>query len=116
MALDCCDRGCLATVGQPRDLRAADSYELMRRAVAARFGTGCPPVPVQWLSDTERMYTALDTVIHAERLHLVPITTPARSPQTNGMSEAGNSTSPATAYILVVDPNGGSAPVIPRRS
>ena len=34
------------------------------------------------------MYTALETVIQAERLNLVPVTTPARSPQSNGMSEA----------------------------
>jgi putative transposase len=57
--------------------------------VAARFGTGNrPDSPVQWLSDNGSIYTALDTVITAERLHLVPITTPAASPESNGMSEA----------------------------
>ena len=34
------------------------------------------------------IYTALETQIHAERLGLMPVTTPARSPQSNGMSEA----------------------------
>lgn len=34
------------------------------------------------------MYAARDTVIAAERLNLAPITTPARSPQSNGRSEA----------------------------
>lgn len=34
------------------------------------------------------MYTALETVICAERLGLVPITTPAYSPESNGMAEA----------------------------
>ena len=34
------------------------------------------------------MYTALETVICAERLNLAPVTTPARSPASNGMSEA----------------------------
>jgi putative transposase len=33
-------------------------------------------------------YTALETVIAAERLNLAPITTRARSPESNGMSEA----------------------------
>ncbi len=87
-ALDCCDRECLAALGQPHDLCGADIRELMRRAVAARFGPARPPAPVQWLSDNESMYTALETVIAAERLNLAPITTPARSPQSNGMSEA----------------------------
>src|SRR5450759_3022834 len=43
---------------------------------------------MQWLSDNGSIYTVLDTLITAERLHLVPITTPAASPQSNGMSEA----------------------------
>lgn len=42
--------------------------------------------PIQWLSDNGSIYTALDTQL-TERLHLVPITTPAASPQSNGMSE-----------------------------
>jgi transposase InsO family protein len=61
----------------------------MQRAVASRFGVGeRPDAPLQWLSDNGSIYTALDTLITAERLHLVPITTPAASPQSNGMSEA----------------------------
>ena len=61
----------------------------MRRAVAARFGAGeRPDAPIQWLSDNGSIYTALETVITAERLHLAPITTPAASPESNGMSEA----------------------------
>jgi hypothetical protein len=39
-------------------------------------------------SDNGSIYTALDTLCTAERLHLVPITTPASSPQSNSMSEA----------------------------
>jgi transposase InsO family protein len=61
----------------------------MHRAVASRFGAGArPDAPIQWLSDNGSIYTALDTVCTAERLHLVPITTPAASPESNGMSEA----------------------------
>jgi putative transposase len=88
-ALDCHDREALAYVAVPRDFCASDIQELMQRSVASRFGTGQrPDAPIQWLSDNGGIYTALDTVITAERLHLEPITTPARSPESNGMSEA----------------------------
>ena len=40
------------------------------------------------MSDNGSIDTALDTVIEAGRLNLVPITTPPSSPQSNGMSEA----------------------------
>ncbi|MDH5196844.1 MAG: IS3 family transposase, partial [Gemmatimonadota bacterium] len=89
VALDCHDREALATVAAARDLLGSDIQQLMRQAVAARFGEGeRPDAPLQWLSDNGGIYTALDTLITAERLHLVPITTPAASPQSNGMSEA----------------------------
>ena len=88
-ALDCHDREALAYVAVPRDLRATDIQELMREAVTSRCGVGArPAAPIQWLSDNGSIYTALDTLCTAERLGLVPITTPAASPQSNGMSEA----------------------------
>jgi putative transposase len=87
--LDCHDRECLATVTAARDLTARDIQRLMQHAVAARFGGGRrPDAPIQWLSDNGSIYTALDTICMAERLHLAPITTPAASPESNGMSEA----------------------------
>lgn len=86
--LDCCDRECIAALGRPRDLCGADIRDLTRRAVAARFDAGRAEPPVQWLSDDEGMYTALETVIAAERLGLTPVTTPAYSPESNGMAEA----------------------------
>lgn len=88
-ALDCHDHEALAHVDAPRDRTGRDIQELMRRAVASRFGPGArPEAPIQWLSDNDSIYTALDTLTTAERWHLVPITTPASSPQSNGMSEA----------------------------
>jgi putative transposase len=60
----------------------------MQRAIAARFGEARPPAPIQWLSENGGIYTALDTICTAERLGLAPITTPAYSPQSNGMAEA----------------------------
>lgn len=87
--LDCCDREAIAFVAAPRDLCGIDIQNLMAQAVAKRFGEGNrADRPIQWLSDNGSIYTALDTVITAERLNLAPITTPAMSPQSNGMSEA----------------------------
>jgi putative transposase len=87
-ALDCCDREALAFVAEPRDLCAVDIRRLMSRAVESRFEAANTPATVQWLSDNGSIYIALETVVHAERLGLEVITTPVRSPESNGMSEA----------------------------
>jgi putative transposase len=87
--LDCHDRECLAWITAPRDLAARDIQQLMLGAVTTRFGGGQrPDAPIQFLSDNGSIYTALDTICTAERLHLEPITTPKASPESNGMSEA----------------------------
>ena len=86
--LDCHDREAIAHVAVPRKYRAADVQQLLMQAVHARFGAVRPSAPVQFLSDKGSIYTAIDTVITAERLGLAPVTTPAYSPQSNGMAEA----------------------------
>jgi transposase InsO family protein len=78
----------LAWVAAPRDLTGEDIRLLMSRSMEQRFVERTTEKPIQWLSDNGGIYTALETRIHAERLGLVPVTTPARSPQSNGMSEA----------------------------
>ena len=87
-ALDCCDREALAHIAAPRHLKGPDIQELLQRAVDRRFEGTRAPQPIQWLSDNDGIFTALDTLCTAERLHLIPITTPAYSPQSNGMAEA----------------------------
>ena len=87
-AEDCHDREAIAVIAEARPIAGADIRRLMRRAVFARFGAQGPEELVQWLSDNEGIYTSLETVIEAERLGLVPITTPVASPESNGMSEA----------------------------
>ena len=67
--------------------------QLVQQAVAARFGAGhresrSSGSVAQWLSDNGSIYTALDTLCTAEWLNLAPITTTARSAQSNGMSKA----------------------------
>jgi putative transposase len=86
--LDCADRECLATVAVVGALTGADIRRLLSAACQPRLQGQRPTGPLELLSDNERMYTALETVIRAEHLGLTPITTPAYRPQSNGMSEA----------------------------
>ena len=87
-ALHCCDREALAHVAAPRHLKSQDIQELLQRAVNRRFGGHRSSQPIQWLSDNDGIFTALATLDRAQQLNLVSITTPAYSPQSNGMAEA----------------------------
>jgi putative transposase len=89
-AIDCHDREVPAWIASPRPLSGAAIRTLMDRMLWARFGEVTPTAPhaIQWLSDNGPQYTATATVCYAHELGLVPITTPAYSPQSNGMAEA----------------------------
>ncbi len=89
-AIDCHDREAVAWTASPRSLTGADIRTLMDRTLWARSGeaTLTAPHAIQWLSDNGPQYTATATVLYAHELGLVPITTPAYSPQSNGMAEA----------------------------
>lgn len=88
--IDCHDREVLAHVAAPRSLTGADIRTLMERSLWKRFGEAAlkTPHPVQWLSDNGPQYTSTASVFYAHELGFVPITTPAYSPQSNGMAEA----------------------------
>src|SRR5690348_2718613 len=89
-AIDGHDREVPAYVASPRPLTGADIRTLMDRTLWARFGEATLKAPhaVQWLSDNGPQYTATATVLYAHELGLVPITTPAYSPESNGLAEA----------------------------
>ena len=87
-AVDCHDREVIAVVAEACAVTGAEVRRLMRKAVFARYANERPAEPIQWLLDNEGIYTALETVIAAERLGLTPITTPVASPESNGMAEA----------------------------
>ena len=89
-AIDCHDREVPAFVASPRPLTGADIRTLMDRTLWARFGEATLKAPhaIQWLSDNGPQYTATATVLYAHELGLVPITTPAYSPESNGLAEA----------------------------
>src|ERR687892_272967 len=79
-----------AFVASPRPLTGADIRTLMDRTLWTRFGEATLNAPhaIQWLSDNGPQYTATATVLYAHELGLVPITTPAYSPESNGLAEA----------------------------
>ena len=89
-AIGCHDREILAWTASPRPLTGADIRTLMDKALWARFGDAALAAPhaIQRLSDNGPQYTATASVLDAHALGLVPITTPADSPESHGLAEA----------------------------
>ena len=87
-AIDTCDREVIAWEAATTGITGEMVRNLMLACVEARFGAPRAPHPVQWLADNGSAYTARDTLDFAAALSLVPCFTPAKSPQSNGISEA----------------------------
>ena len=87
-AMDCCDREVLSWVAKPHHLDGADVCDLMALAVEKRFSDVKTPHPVEWLSDNGPPYTANATRRFGRESGLLVRTTPAYSPESNGMAEA----------------------------
>ncbi|WP_373460053.1 IS3 family transposase [Pseudomonas lini] len=87
-ALDCCDREAIGWVASPTGYCGDDIRDLMLESVEKRFGDRLPATPVQWLSDNGSASTAEQTRLFARQIGLQPVTTPVRSPQSNGMAES----------------------------
>lgn len=87
-ALDCCDREAIAWVAANRHLDGSDIRDLMAQSIEARFGGTHTAHPVEWLSDNGPPYTAHETRSFGALSGLLVRTTPAYSPESNGMSEA----------------------------
>nr|WP_230376279.1 IS3 family transposase [Pseudomonas fulva] len=87
-ALDCCDREAIGWVASPTGYSGDDIRDLMLESVEKRFGEQLPSTPVQWLSDNGSAYIAEQTRLFARQIGLQPVTTPVRSPQSNGMAES----------------------------
>ena len=64
--------------------------DLMAESVERRFGANALRAshPVEWLSDNGPPYTAAETRDFGEKLGLLVCTTPAYSPESNGMAES----------------------------
>lgn len=89
-SLDCCDRECMSFVAERRPLFHGDIIKLMDQTVTHRFGEYIEklPSPIQWLSDRGPQYTANATVAYGTAWGFDVRTTPAYSPESNGIAEA----------------------------
>jgi putative transposase len=61
---------------------------VMLAAVEQRFGTTQTDAPIEWLSDNGSACIDYRTRSFARELGLEPLTTPVRSPRSNGMAES----------------------------
>lgn len=88
--LDCCDREVIAFRASHLDPTGETARDLMAEAVERRFGPEArtTPHPVEWLTDNGPIFTAHDTREFGRSLGLLVCTTPAYSPESNGMAEA----------------------------
>jgi len=89
-SLDCCDREIMSYVATTAAITGEMIRDLMAESVERRFGDEalCTAHPVEWLSDNGPPYTALDTRDFGAKLGLLVCTTPAYSPESNGMAES----------------------------
>jgi len=89
-SLDCCDREVMSYVATSAAITGEMVRDLMAESVEQRFGAEAlrTPHPVEWLSDNGPPYTALETRDFGEKLGLLVCTTPAYSPESNGMAES----------------------------
>jgi putative transposase len=63
--------------------------DVMLQAVENRFdGALKAENEIEWLSDSGSCYVAEETLTFSKKVGLKPITTPVRSPQSNGMAES----------------------------
>ena len=87
-ALDCCDREVVSFVAEARHLIGADVRDMMAEVVDKRFGATRCPHRVEWHTDNGPIYTANETRAFGASCGFVVTTTPAYSPESNGMAEA----------------------------
>jgi putative transposase len=89
-AMDCCDREVMTYVATTAAITGEMVRDLMAESIEQRFGSSARRAsqPVEWLSDNGPPYTALDTREFGRAAGLIVCTTPAYSPESNGMAEA----------------------------
>ena len=88
-SLDTCDREILSYIASTVGIDGAAIRDLLYESMDYRFGR-VPHLPhsIQWLTDNGPCYVAKDTVNFARELGFEVCTTPAYSPESNGMAEA----------------------------
>jgi len=88
-SLDCHDREAMRFVATSAAITGEMIRDLMAETLAYRFGTAArtTPTPIEWLSDNGPPYTANETCEFGRSIGLLIRTTPAYSPESNGMAE-----------------------------
>lgn len=88
-AMDTCDREVIGYVASTIGIDGTLIRDLILESAEYRFGKlDKLPHTIQWLSDNGPCYVARDTVSFARSLGFEVCTTPAYSPESNGMAEA----------------------------
>ncbi len=88
-SLDTCDREAMSYVASTIGIDGAAIRDLMVDSLEARFGkVKVLPHRVQWLSDNGPCYTSHETIEFGRMIGFDIRTTPAYSPESNGMAEA----------------------------
>lgn len=87
-SLDCCDREAIAWAATTRGIDAELVCDLMVETVEKRCGSAASASSIEWLTDNGSCYVARRAQEFARTIGLVPLTTPIRSPESNGMAES----------------------------
>jgi putative transposase len=87
-ALDCHDREAISWAATTGGHSGDVVRDVMLAAFEQRFGATQADAPIEWLSDNGSAYIDHRTRSFARELGLKPLTTPVRSPQSNGMAES----------------------------
>lgn len=87
-SMDTCDREAMSYIASTGGITAQNVRDLLLESTEYRFGSLKAPEGIQWLTDNGKCFTAKDTVAFARDLGFDVRTTPAYSPQSNGVAEA----------------------------
>jgi transposase InsO family protein len=87
-SLDTHDREAMRYIASTIGVDGQMIRDLITESVEYRFGQLKLPHKIQWLSDNGPCYTSHDTVNFARLIGFEVCTTPAYSPESNGMAEA----------------------------
>lgn len=87
-SIDTYDREVMRYICSTIGIDAEAIRDLMVETIEYRLGRCQTTSPIQWLTDNGKCYTARETVAFGRRLGLEIRTTPAYSPESNGMAEA----------------------------
>jgi putative transposase len=88
-AVDCCDRDAMSWAATTGGYTGDMVLDVMLQAVEKRFaGAFATESEIEWLSDNGSCNIADETLTFSRKIGLKPVTTPVRSPQSNGWPRA----------------------------